>query len=55
MDAAYFIPDDMQDVSGVADLPDGKVDAVALLFSDSDLYYYPTYPSNDQDAYDIGM
>ena len=45
----------MQSVSGVGDLSDGKSDAVGLLFSDEGYTQYPTYPSMDQDAYDIGM
>ena len=50
----FYIPDDMQDVNGVDDLPDGKINAVGLLFSDDDIDQYPTYPSDNQDAYDIG-
>ena len=39
----FYIPKDMQSISGVGDLSDGKSDAVGLLFSDEDLYQYPTY------------
>jgi len=42
-------------VDGVPKLPDGKVDVVGLLYSDDNLYQYPTYPSDDQDAYGIGV
>ena len=52
--AEFYVPDDMQDVTGVPNLPDGKIDAVGLLFSDNNLDQYPTYPDNDQDAYKIG-
>ena len=52
--AEFYIPDDMQDVSGVSDLPNGKVDAVGLLFSENNLDQYPTYPGEDQDAYEVG-
>ena len=44
----------MQEVNGVGNLPDSKkVDAIGLLFSNDDLAEYPTYPSWDQDAYEI--
>lgn len=43
----YYIPTDMQDVSGVGDLSDGKVDAVGLLYSDQDVEQYPTFPETD--------
>lgn len=50
----FYIPKDLQDVSGVSTLDDGKVNAVGLLYSDKDIVQYPTYPSDDQDAYNIG-
>ena len=34
VDDYFYLPEDMQSVSGVGDLSDGKVDAVSLLFSD---------------------
>lgn len=42
-------------MEGVDDLSDGKVNAIGLLFSDNDLYEYPTYPSGDIDYYGIGV
>ena len=42
-------------VSGVSDLSNGKPDVVSMLYSDNDLYQYPTYPSDDQDAYGIAV
>jgi len=43
-------------VSGVKSLSDGKVNAVGLLFSDSDVSEYPSYPELDytyQDYYNV--
>ena len=54
-DNSFYIPTEMEKVSGVAKLPDGKIDAVGLLYSDEDLYTYPTYPGDNQDAYNIGV
>ena len=42
-------------MSGVDDLSDGKVDAVALLYSENDVTQYPTYPENNQDGNDIAV
>lgn len=50
-----YIPTSMQDVSGVEDLSDGKVDAVGLLYSDSDFVQYPTYPDHNQDGSGIAV
>jgi len=41
IDDSLYIPTDMQSVSGVGDLSDGKVNAVGLLYSDEDLSEYP--------------
>ena len=51
-DAYFYIPDDMQNVSGVENLPDGKIDAIGLLFSDNDI---SQYPSTTIDEYKIGV
>jgi len=37
----------MEQVNGVAKLADGKIDAIGLLYSDENLYIYPTYPGDD--------
>ena len=55
LDSKYLVIDDVQSISESETLSDGKVDVVGLLFSDEDVYQYPTYPSDDQDAYEIGM
>lgn len=55
VDAEFYIPSDMEDLSSVSDLSDGKVNAVGLLFSNDDLSQYPTYPEPDQDFYNIGV
>ena len=41
-------------MSGVGDLSNGKYNVIESLFSTEDLYQYPTYPSYDQDYYNIG-
>ena len=41
----FYMPKDMQDVSDVPDLSDGKPDAVGLLYSDED---ETQYACNDQ-------
>ena len=59
IDYDLYVPTDMQDVTGVGDLPNGKVNAVGLLYSNDDFTQYPGYntPDNDmnQDPYDIGV
>ena len=45
--AEFYIPTDIQQVDGAVTLPDGRIDAVGLLYSDADLYQYPTYPGYD--------
>ena len=40
----FYMPTDMQKVSDVADLSDGKVDAVGLLYSGEDETQYSCYP-----------
>ena len=42
-------------MSGIEELDDGSPDVVGLLYSDKKLYEYPTYPSDNQDAYGIGI
>jgi hypothetical protein len=51
----FYIPTEMQKVSSVPKLPDGKIDGVGLLYSNESMYTYPTYPGDDQDAYNIGV
>ena len=51
----FYIPTDMQDVSGVSDLPDGKTDAVALLYSDNDFTPYPCAETENQDCFGVAV
>ena len=45
----------MQSVNDVADLPDGKVDAVGLLYSDDNFEQYKCYPDYNQNCEDVGV
>lgn len=51
----FMIPSDTMSVDGVSDLSNGKEDVVGMLYSSNNLYQYPTYPGDDQDAFDIGI
>lgn len=51
----FLLPSDSMDVDGVDELSNGRDDVVGMLYSSNDLYQYPTYPGDDQDAYDIGI
>lgn len=53
IDEEFYIPKDMQDVSGVDKLSDGKTNAVGLLYSDNDLEQYPC--DNNQNCFGIGV
>ena len=43
----FYMPKDMQDVSGVDNLSDGKPDAVGLLYSDEDETQYSCYQDSN--------
>jgi len=51
----YLLPHDSMDVSGVDELSNGRANVVGMLYSSNDLYQYPTYPSDDHDAFNIGF
>ena len=51
----YLLPSDSMSVNGISELPSGQKNVVEMLYSHDNLYRYPTYPGDDQDAFDIGI
>ena len=54
-DNAFYYPKDFQDGIKVNKTSTGHPDAVQMLYTDESVNYYPTYPSNNTNMYNISF